>query len=126
MYKYTQPRMTTLKRNTSYIGERIEEKIDRIMNNGEPITDSAPLIYTDREKGVEPSYNIKTDRMECAQEVHDKAVRSNMAKRAERLEMKNAKTKLELDQKNAAAAAGGTKNEAGGQSTSTTGGGTPS
>ena len=48
-------------------GEYIEEKVRRITENNEPIEDSAPIIYTERKDGVNPAYNIRTDRWEIAQ-----------------------------------------------------------
>ena len=42
-------------------GESIENKVCRITENNEPITDGAPIIYTNREDGVLPAYNIRTD-----------------------------------------------------------------
>jgi hypothetical protein len=41
-------------------GESIEDKVRRITENNEPITDGAPIIYTNREDGVLPAYNIRT------------------------------------------------------------------
>ena len=35
-------------------GEYIEEKVRRITENGEPIEDGAPIIYTERKDGVNP------------------------------------------------------------------------
>ena len=52
----------------AYVGESIEHKVRRIVNNKEPIKDGAPLIYTERKDGVQPSYNIRTDRFEVAVE----------------------------------------------------------
>lgn len=48
-------------------GEYIEEKVRRITENNEPIEDGAPIIYTERKDGVNPAYNIRTDRWEIAQ-----------------------------------------------------------
>ena len=48
-------------------GEYIEEKVRRVTENGEPIEDGAPIIYTERKDGVNPAYNIRTDRWEIAQ-----------------------------------------------------------
>ena len=36
-------------------GESIENKVQRITENNEPITDGAPIIYTNREDGVLPA-----------------------------------------------------------------------
>ena len=55
----------------------------RVIDNKEPITDGAPIIYTERNLGVLPAYNIRTDRWEIAQaamEVNQKAVSAQRAK----------------------------------------------
>lgn len=51
---YKTPKMTKggLKINASREGETIEEKVNRIVNNKEPIKDGAPLVYTERKDGV--------------------------------------------------------------------------
>ena len=66
MYKTMHQTKTTLKVNQAYEGERIEQKIQRIVNNKEPITDGAPLIYTERKDGVQGDYDIRTDKWDCA------------------------------------------------------------
>ena len=50
MYRFTIPTQTDLNVNDSYEGETIEQKIERITTNKEPIKDGAPLIYTERKK----------------------------------------------------------------------------
>ena len=70
-----------IKRNNSVEGETLETKVSRWMNNGEKIEASAELIYTERIKGVMPSYNIKTDRFDHALDVTDKIAKSVTAKR---------------------------------------------
>lgn len=79
---------TSISRNTSYEGETIEQKINRIVNNKEPITDGAPLIYTDRKDGVKPETDIRTDRFEIAVEAMDKVQKSHIAKREQRIKEK--------------------------------------
>lgn len=81
MYKKQPIPKTTIRVNDSYQGERIEEKIQRIVNNKEPITDGAPLIYTERKHGVQPAYDIRTDRFEIAVEAMDKVTKTHLAKR---------------------------------------------
>jgi hypothetical protein len=82
MYKIpTSQRRTTLEVNKTYEGETIEQKVERITQNGEPIKDGAPLIYTDRKDGVQAGYNIRTDRFEVAVEAMDKVHKSDIAKR---------------------------------------------
>lgn len=67
--------------NKSYGGETIENKIERIVSNKEPIKDGAPLIYTERKDGVKAEYDIRSDRFDIAVEAMDYASRSNTAKR---------------------------------------------
>jgi len=61
-------------------GESIEEKVKRVTENNEPITDGAPIIYTNRDDGVLPAYNIRTDRWEVAQQAMDAVNQANLAK----------------------------------------------
>lgn len=75
----------TLRRNETYKGETIEQKIYRITNNKEPIKDGAPLIYTDRSEGVKPEYNIRTDRWEVAIDAMSYVDKSYKAQREQRI-----------------------------------------
>lgn len=104
---------TSLKVNTSYIGETIEQKINRIVNNKEPITDGAPLIYTDRRDGVKPETDIRTDRFEIAIEAMDHVDKAHKAKREQRLKTK------EDDKKSPGVEDGGPKSTAGTNETPT-------
>lgn len=61
-------------------GERIETKVARIVENNEPITDGAPIIYTKREDGVLAAYDIRTDRWDVAQQAMDAVNQANIAK----------------------------------------------
>lgn len=61
-------------------GETIEQKVERIVQNQEPITDGAPIIFTERKDGVLPAYNIRTDRFDIAIEAMDKYYAANAAK----------------------------------------------
>lgn len=63
--------------------ETIEMKMARILERKEPITDGAPLIYTERKDGVLPMYDIRTDRFDKALEDMDRAVRAKIARREE-------------------------------------------
>ena len=53
-------------------GEQIEEKVRRIVNNNEPITDGAPIIFTEKKDGIRPEYNIRTDKWALAMDAMDK------------------------------------------------------
>lgn len=81
MNKYNIKNKTRLERNTSTEGELIEQKIERIMTLNEPITDGAPIIYTERKHGVMPEHNIRTDRFDLALEATGHIQRSNTIKR---------------------------------------------
>ena len=63
------------------VGISIERKVEKITESKEPITDGAPLIYTERKEGVIPAYDVRTDRFEIAVEAMGKVVKSNIAKR---------------------------------------------
>jgi hypothetical protein len=81
MYKYRKVKKTRLTSVEALEGETIEQKIERIVNNGEPITDGAPEIYTERKDGVLSAYNIRTDRWEIACDGMDVVHKSKEAKR---------------------------------------------
>ena len=62
-------------------GETIEQKVDRVVNGGEPIEDGAPRIFTERRDGVGAQYDIRTDRWEVAVDAMDAVAGSLRAKR---------------------------------------------
>lgn len=72
---------TTIELNASIEGETIEQKIERIVHNKEPIKDGAPLIYTERKDGVQKGYDIRTDRFEVAIDAMTLVHKSIQAKR---------------------------------------------
>lgn len=74
---------TSINHNESYEGETIENKVARIVENKEPISDGAPIIYTERKDGIMPGYDIRTDRFEIAIEAMDAVSKANTAKRME-------------------------------------------
>ncbi|UCS96044.1 MAG: hypothetical protein [Microviridae sp.] len=67
----------------TYEGETIEMKVARVVNNNEPITDGAPIIYTEKKDGVMPDYNVRTDRWDIAIEAMDKVNKAEIAKSLE-------------------------------------------
>jgi len=89
MIKYKIKQRTTLKVNNSVEGETIEQKIRRIVENNEPISDTAPIIYTERKDGVLPAYDIRTDRFDIAIEAMDKVTKTTIAKRDEAPKLEN-------------------------------------
>lgn len=96
MYNKTKPTITKMIVNEGYEGETIEKKIRRIVNNNEPIKDGAPLIYSERKDGVQPGYDIRTDRWEVAVDAMDKISKTHQAKREERHETEEQKTARKL------------------------------
>lgn len=62
-------------------GETIEEKVERVVNNGEPIEDGAPNVYTERKNGVRAEHDIRTDRWEVATDAMDAVQKSTKAQR---------------------------------------------
>lgn len=53
-------------------GENIITKIARILDENEPIGDGAPLIYTKKQDGVKPEYDIRTDKWDIAMQAMDR------------------------------------------------------
>ena len=77
---------TLLNVNESVEGETIETKIERITTQNEPITDGAPIIYTERKDGVMAEYDPRTDRFEIAIDAMSTIQKAKMAERAQRIE----------------------------------------
>lgn len=84
MYKIFKMPQTSINTQNTYEGESIEQKMMRVTNNKEPIKDGAPLTYTERKEGVQPGYDIRTDRWEVAVDAMDKVTAAGVAKREER------------------------------------------
>ena len=63
----------------------------RITESKEPITDGAPVIYTDRKDGTRPEFNIWTDRFDIALDAMDYVNRSRTAKRMELVKNESSK-----------------------------------
>jgi len=76
-----------------YEGEQLEEKVRRILENNEPISDSAPTIYTERKDGVIADYNIRTDRWDIAIEGMDTVAKGKLAQRDARENPKKEESK---------------------------------
>lgn len=84
MYKQNKPAQTAFNVNKSTEGEPIEKKVARILNNKEKITDTTPIIFTERKDGVKAEYDIRTDRWEHAIDGMDYVTKSKIASREER------------------------------------------
>lgn len=80
-YSKATPNKGRLKSIEIYEGESIESKVARVTQNKEPITDTAPIIYTEKKDGVLPAYNIRTERFDVAIDAFDKMEAARIAKK---------------------------------------------
>ena len=64
----------------SYEGQSIEERCKKLVEPGEPIKDTSPLIFTTKEKGVMPQYDVRTDKWDIAQDAMDKVNKERIAR----------------------------------------------
>lgn len=94
-YRYRVPSKSKLTSIEKLEGEPIELKIERIVNNKEPISDGAPSIFTERKDGVVAAYNIRTDRWEVAAEGMDVVSKSIQARRDNKGKVANSDVKEE-------------------------------
>lgn len=62
---------TGFKVNQSREGETIEEKVTRMVTNGEPISDSAPIMFQPKSEGVKAEWNARTSKMDLLLEAQD-------------------------------------------------------
>ena len=85
MYKVPKMKRSQIRSVEVVEGETIEKKIERILQNNEPIKDGAPEIFTERKDGVIAAYNIRTDRWEVAADAMDMVSRSIDARRDARM-----------------------------------------
>lgn len=79
----------------AYSAESQIQRLRRIVENKEPIKDEAPTIYTPKNKGVMPEYDIRTDRFEIAREALEKAGRAEAQRIARGLEPQIEKSQAE-------------------------------
>ena len=53
-------------------GETLIKKCQRILDESEPLTDGAPMIYTPKQEGVRDDCNIRTDKWTLAMNAMDR------------------------------------------------------
>ena len=53
-------------------GETLIKKIQRILDENEPLTDGAPMIYTPKQAGVRDDCNVRTDKWQLAMDAMDR------------------------------------------------------
>lgn len=81
MYRIIKAKRSSISVNNSYEGEMLEKKICRMKNNKEPFTAEVALIHTERNDGVKPEHDIRTDRFEIAIDATSYIEKSHRAKR---------------------------------------------
>lgn len=83
-YRKIRQHKTTLHVNNTQEGETLEKKVYRMKNNKEPFTAEVQTNYTERNEGIKPEYNIRTDRFEIAIDAMSAVDKTHKAKREAR------------------------------------------
>lgn len=63
-----------------FTAETLEMKLRRVVATGEPINDSAEILYTEKKDGVLPGFDIRTDRWNEAIKAYEKIDKARIAK----------------------------------------------
>ena len=63
---------TSIRRIPKDLGISIEEQIRQAIATNQPIDGNAPMIYTPAKDGVNPAYDIRTDKHDLALAANDK------------------------------------------------------
>lgn len=84
---YRKQLKTDIEIEESYEAITLEEEIARMLKDGTPLENSAPIIYTNRKDGVLPQFDIRTDRFDIALEAMDKRAAAITARRDNLLKM---------------------------------------
>ena len=102
MYRQTKMQRTGIKGITCYAGEQIEQRMRRIKETNEPISDSAPVMHNAKKDGVVPEGDIRTDKWAIAAENKNAVsnARFNMEKEREKTMGEKAKEGMEKEQGN--------------------------
>ena len=78
MYKPKMQKKRLLEVNNTYEAEGLEQKLRRMTENKEPITDEVETVFTNKKDGVMPAFDIRTDRWEVAQEAMGKVYQAEL------------------------------------------------
>lgn len=85
MYKPSKATATNIQTVKLKRGETIEQKVRRIKSNDEPIKDGVEASYTEREDGVPPDNDPRTDKWDAAIGATDKAAKNTLTQRELRI-----------------------------------------
>lgn len=86
---------TQIRNNEGFEGISIEREIEKLIEDKTAIEATSPIIYTERKDGVQPQYDIRTDRWAIAQEAMNKVAGSYRAQREERIKARETSTQTE-------------------------------
>lgn len=100
MYKIPEYSITQMDLDNKKQGETIENKVKRLIQNKEPIKDGVPIIFTERSHGVNPAYNVRTDRWEIAVDSLSKIEELKKAKNEKLMSSENVGEKVKTETKN--------------------------
>lgn len=76
-------------------GKSLEETIREQLATKAPLEMVAEKVYTERKDGIQPQYDIRTDRFDIAVEAHDARAKAAIARRQEEDTPKVEETKNE-------------------------------
>lgn len=85
--KRANPHKSELSKNDQREGKSIEEEIRQMLNNNEKMKGDIQVIYTQKNEGTLPAYDIRTDRFEIALDGITKIQKSYSARREEKARM---------------------------------------
>lgn len=85
MYRKQPMQSQKLKMSESTTGEMLEIKIARLMSNKETPDQTVPLIYTERSEGIQPAYDIRTDKWDIALDGMAKVAQTHVMRREMRI-----------------------------------------
>lgn len=99
MYNVKKPTRSLIKGNEGVEGESIEKKLQRIMNNNEPIRAEVGLSYAERNEGVKAETDIRNDKFEAWAEMGDKVAEAHGTRRkgAKIIDIEKEKARVEAE-----------------------------
>lgn len=76
--------VTTLEGVTPKEGTTMEDKMEKLLNNNEPMDDGGELIFTEAKEGVKPEFDIRTHKWDVVTNASEKlAERRKLLKKEE-------------------------------------------
>lgn len=88
--KHLTKRPTSFDCNDTFEGEPIEIQVARMMENIGEIEEVSPLLYQERDEGINPNYDIRTDIWQLRQDAIEQADKAAEQKELEEQQQKSA------------------------------------